>query len=419
MNKLLSVLIGLMVWGPPRLRLNSRPLDIALKNPLDLDFAALFQAGVWIGGGILVTTLLVRQVIRRNSLLPLTLKGLSLKWYFIFGLIAVSSTFYSSSPVYTLFFAGKIIIAILSVAFLFQEAQGRFPEKKAVNILYTVFILQGIAIAVFYFTVPDLVGVISPAFGYRLHGGILADYGSSMLFTGLFFLTISLFNSNREKRYMAFLVYLISLFFLLMAKTRSTNFVAMLFPIILVISHKSLNVRMRCAFAISLLIITIFWMGYVGPALGFITRDFEGFSTLTGRTVAFSYLLEYWKESPLWGFGYAAGTRFNLMPFVWYRGLGIGTAHDAVSKVLVDLGLLGAVPLMLTFIFVWKELIILWRKTKESPELYILVLQLICLMTAVTLQNITSEGIAGLSMPFIIVICTTHFINQRYYEKSY
>ena len=160
-------------------------------------------------------------------------------------------------------------------------------------------------------------------------------------------------------------------------------------------------------------------MGYVGPALGFITRDFEGFSTLTGRTVAFSYLLEYWKESPLWGFGYAAGTRFNLMPFVWYRGLGIGTAHDAVSKVLVDLGLLGAVPLMLTFIFVWKELIILWRKTKESPELYILVLQLICLMTAVTLQNITSEGIAGLSMPFIIVICTTHFINQRYYEKSY
>src|SRR5262249_25728187 len=277
-----------------------------------------------------------------------------------------------------------VTILVLS---LLEESQGSSLSSAAVMSLFCVYLLQGVAIAILYFVAPNLVGdTVEGRYhgtpGYRVTGGIFEDYGASALLSGLFFLTVMLFSPIRQRRLLAAIGYVISWLFLFLAKSRSVTFTALLFPLIMISSHRDLKLKMRCAFGTAVFVtLCLIWSDYFRSGLDFITRDWEGISTMTGRTVAFSYLMAQWRQSPVWGLGDVAGTRVVLMEFARRTGWGIGAAHDAFSKVLVELGIIGAIPLTLAFVFAWKELFLIWRKahcytSAQRP----VILQLICLM---------------------------------------
>ena len=68
--------------------------------------------------------------------------------------------------------------------------------SRALQVLFVVYGLQAAAIALFYFIRPEWVTPFASGGGsepVRLTGGVFADYGSSGLLCGLFFLTVALF----------------------------------------------------------------------------------------------------------------------------------------------------------------------------------------------------------------------------------
>jgi len=369
---------------------------------------------VWLGAGIIVLFLLLRQILLKKPLLPAMMKQNPAKWYFIYGLVAVISTIYSILPLYTLYFSLKIIIAMMLIGYwLMLHHNSFYAVQKLLKILFLVFILQGMAIIVLYFINPGLVGVVAGKFGYRLTGGIFADYGASALLAGLFFLN-RIFYGTRKHRNLHFILYFISWYFLLLSQTRSSIAIAILFLIIYVLLNDNLSTKFKWIWSFSIITVIIFWVGYFDPIVDYITRKRIAFDTLSGRTIAFSFLFERWKESPWIGYGFAAGARRHLYDFVKMTTLGMGGAHDSLSKVLIDLGIIGLIPLTLAVISSWKNLAVLYKtRINFTQRETSMVLQLICLLVMISLQSIISGGIAVLSISFIIVAYSIQLIKIR------
>ncbi len=416
----LTLFVALMIWGPPRLRVEPRPLDVALSDPFNLDASALFQLFVWIGGAAVVAVL--AGMANNRSVLPRTVTDSPTRWYLMYGALGLLSAVYSLGPLYTLYFAGKIIIAIITVAFLLhlQNAKSENPERAALNILFSVAILQASAIAVLYFVLPDLVGIVKLHGGYyRMQGGIFGDYGNSFLISGLFFLTTALFSAKPRRRAIAWVAYLVSLYFMSLSLTRSTNVAAFLIFFIMVLLQPKSDRKFVLTGLGVMAVLSVMVLGFGEAVVSFLSRNWEGVETLSRRTDAFSYLLGKWQDSPILGYGYAAGSRTLLMPFVYWANVAMGAGHDAVSTVLADLGLIGALILLSAFISAWREVFVLWRRTRNSPALYPVSLQLVCLMAWLSLKCVVGVAIAHVSMPFIVVMITARFINRRYEADAF
>ena len=134
--------------------------------------------------------------------------------------------------------------------------------------------------------------------------------------------------------------------------------------------------------------------------------------SLTGRAQAFEFLSYEWSQSPWWGFGYASGSRQLLIRFVKESGLGIGAAHDAASKVLVELGIIGASFLLIVFTIAWLEVISLVRLSAYNPKVRPLAIQVL-LLTFFSLINAVSAGIAEASYPYLVISVTTTILRSR------
>lgn len=411
MNKLLAFLIMLIIWGPPSIRFTKRSLGATLQDPSNLDLTILIQITVWLSASLLVIFLFLRQILLRKTLIPPIIKEGPARWYFIYGLVAVISTVYSVFQLYTLYFSVRLVIAMMLIGYwIMLQRDYSQAVKQLLKMIYMVFIFQGAAIILLYFLKPDLVGVAAGKMGYRLTGGIFSDYGGSMLMTGLFLLNL-IFYGNRKYRLLYFSLYVLSWYFLLLSKTRSAIAAGLLFLIVYVLLNEDLNKKFKWIWSFSIAAVIIFWVGYFDPIVDYITRKKIAFDTLSGRTIAFSYLYERWKESPFLGYGFGAGTRLHLLEFVRTTGMGMGDAHDSLSKVLIDLGIIGLLPILLAFMLAWKSVITLYKKRmRHAPLETSLILQLICLLILVSVQSVFSGGLAALSIPFIVVSYSTSLL---------
>jgi O-antigen ligase len=134
---------------------------------------------------------------------------------------------------------------------------------------------------------------------------------------------------------------------LILAQTRSTLMAFVLF--LLVFFLFGVRGLTKVMWATGLAILGFLGATLAGQAiLAFLQRgqDLEGFFTLSGRTYLLSFLMDHWRDSPLLGWGFQAGSRYFAVQFMEQTGMNMGAAHDAISKILVDLGLLGGVVLL-------------------------------------------------------------------------
>jgi O-antigen ligase len=143
------------------------------------------------------------------------------------------------------------------------------------------------------------------------------------------------------------------------------------------------------------------------------TRRGEGLETLSGRTEAFSYLIEQWQDSPLVGYGFGAGTRYLLIDFVARRGLIIGAGHDAVSTVLVDLGVIGLLLMLAAFISAWLAVARLYRATKSQRQATVTTHQVVCLLVWVTFNAVVDRGLAGPFEVFMVALVATWTLRRQ------
>lgn len=410
MNRLLTILLALMIWGPPRLRFEQRSVEAAFSHPLNMDGAALFQVGVWLTGGIVASLL----VLRRG--LPFELTRGPLQGYAFFGIFAAGSALYSVDRLYTLFFASKIVIACLIATFAVRAATGD-RVSQLLRVFFAPFLWQWLAIALLYFLVPDLVGVYLRSGSYRLNGGLFLDYGVSAAMSGLFFLTRALYTPGRGRRLLYWLFYMPTWYFVAISQTRTTMLGALFFAAILTLLHPKVSVRLLavCLGVVGSALALLY--GFGQPLMDFITRNegLESLVGLTGRASAFSYLLDWWRTAPVTGYGYGM-SRYLLMAFFNDSGLGIGAAHDALSRVLVELGVVGVLLLMVALLLGWREVLSLWRRSRGNPERYPQAQMILALMVWSTVSSVTSGGIADLSFPFVVAATVAQVANRSLAE---
>ncbi|MBZ5673656.1 MAG: O-antigen ligase family protein [Acidobacteriia bacterium] len=415
MKQLLVVLTALMFWGPPRLRVDQRPLGIALENPFDLDGSAFFQVAVWILSALVVAFILGGRGLFGRHFLPKVVWRSSLRLYLAYGLLALASATYSVSPFYTLFFAGKILTSLLAVALLTDRSDLSRPAPMVFTVYMAVSIVQWLLNASFLLIDPKLVGTELPNIGYRLAGGIFEDYGTPTAMASLFFLSAALFSSRQMVRIGSWGLFTLTWVFLGLSRTRSSIIGALAMLLVMLTLHRRSYSRV-----VAFLIIGLVCLGLIATQMvdslvvfGMRGQSFESLLTFTGRTQAFEFLVNQWKDSPWLGLGYGAGTRFLLIRFVRETGLGIGSAHDAVSKVLVDLGLLGAVVLGLVFVLTWMEMIRLVRIVRPYPELQPLAMQLFAVFVYYALTNVVAGGIAEVPGPLLVVSVCAAVVRRR------
>jgi hypothetical protein len=412
---LLLIFAFLILSGPPKLR--TRDLQAALQAPLSLDPAGLLYVVSWLGAGAVVAYLLVAHEFHGSSLLRQIVRDPLLGWYLGFALLGVASAVWSPSPLYTVFFAGKLVIGALAVVLLVDDRRHE-RISRAFTVLFAMYTAKLMVLVLLFIVNPSLVykaefqGEVLPH--PRLSGGtVLEDYGSSPLFTGMMLLTVAIYGSGKSKRAMALLGYLMTWAFLLLSQTRTSIILALLFLVLIVSQNRSSRSAGVLAVAgVAALGLSVFWK-QAGFALQLATRGGEGIETLSGRTVAFDYLIERWKESPIIGLGYGAGTRNVLIDFVNSTGLGIGSGHDVLSTALVDLGVVGAAVLAVVFLTMWRRVLLLWLNTRRLPEDRIIVVQLTCFAAWTTANCFVGPSMEAAAPPFLVLIGTAWALRRK------
>jgi O-antigen ligase len=420
-RRALVVAALLLVWGPPALRTAGRELDVAFANPFAFDAAALLQIGAWVFADFLVLLLLVSHVTRRTPFLSELLADRPLRWYGLYGLLGLASTTWSVSSIYTAYFAHKIIIEILVLALLEWHWPSR-QGSRALQVLFWVYSLQAAAIAILYVVRREWVvplGAVSGTEPVRLTGGMFADYGSSALIAGLFFLSVALFGNKLRWRLSAAAAYAGTWVLLVLSQTRSSMAAGVAFLVIMLHAHPRARVHGTLVATGVILGIVALLPAARDEIISVGTRRGEGLDTLSGRTEAFTYLMDRWRESPLLGHGFAAGTRNSLIDFVDRRGLNIGAGHDALSTVLVDLGLVGLSLLLAVFASAWIAVVALYRTTASDQQATVSAHQVVCLMVWVTFNAVVDKGFAGPFEVFMVTLVATWTLRRQALARRY
>lgn len=355
---LLSVIFFILIFGPSNLRFGMRPADASLRG--DLDIFAVFDAGLWIvGGGVALLTSV-------HTFLPRLLGAWGpMLWTLFFACFALASTAWSMLPPYTAFFALKMPI-FLGIGLSLAETARR-EGRDPIVWLITVFLVEHIVtlsiIVIFFFVKPEVVRTFDIFHGgYRLTGGWLGDYGRAASLTAVFCGWYAI-RGRRQPWVVAGLgaMLVFALVFLVLSRTRTTMASTAIDLGLFALLARGAFVRwgwLLGAMAGAILLLS-------DPAvLNYINRDqqAEDIASFSGRTDAFAYLISAWQDSPLVGYGFAAGQRSWMVRYMSETGIEMGGAHDALSCVLIDLGLVGAALLLIAMaVCAWHCGTRLWR----------------------------------------------------------
>jgi O-antigen ligase len=324
----------------------------------------------------------------------------------IFATMAVASTVYSVEPLYTLYFSVKALAAVCVVAIVVGDSLDVKPTRRLLNTFYLVFVLQWVAIMVCFFLDPALVGTEIPGVGYSLNAAVFCDYGMYATVCGVYLLSRALAANRVTRRLTWALLYAASLYFVLLSRTRSMVFAAFLGCAAFVSLNKKRSVRYAGVTVSVLAALSVYPFEWHNTVIDFVMRgqSTTAFMSLTGRANAFDYLLSVWHDSPLTGYGYAAGSRVFLMSFVFDYGMGIGAAHDALSKVLVELGIAGCVVLLACVVAGLLKLATAFRYGAGHAGLRDMWQHALALMLLALVGSVVNGGVADVSFPFLTAV---------------
>src|SRR5690606_1682772 len=115
--------------------------------------------------------------------------------------------------------------------------------------------------------------------------------------------------------------------------------------------------------------------------------------SLSDRSLAFEYLISAWSDSPIVGHGYAAGTRELMVGFFNETGMPLGAAHDVLSKVLADLGIVGALLLGISILSVAYTLLAAWRRVSVAEAWRRELVWITALVLFLGVTSITDESV--------------------------
>ena len=337
---LLTIILCLIIWGPPRLRFDARPMDISLNDPFNLDLPALFQLGALACGASTCLVLGLTLSAAGLGVIKQLMRG-PLRWYLVLVFLGIASAAYSVRPLYTLHFGIKLAVTVC-LPLLVVARNGRF---NICHPLWCLGIIKGVQATVILgasFFVPQLVGETLPGGSYRITGGPFNDFGSSAAIALIGMTIILTERLSLKLRITLWLLAASMLMQLYLVRGRG----AWIEVVVGCVAAFGIKFPRRLVPVMSvalLLSVALVTANDYQEILNYLRRgqsDVELYSA-SGRVQAFDYLAGISAEQPVLGFGYAAGSRLAMISFAAHTGLGMGAAHDIVSRSLADLGYVG------------------------------------------------------------------------------
>lgn len=413
-----TILIGVFVLiatGPPRLP-GSRELEQAFRSGVLQDTDYLLQIVAWAIAGIALALIMSSRVSEGRLNLSRKMFHGPAKWYLSYGLVALFSATYSAAPAYTAFFASKILISWFVVSYLLQYGTPEVAAMRVLKIFGYVYAVGFLFLVVLFFVDPLLVGMDRGV--YRLSGGPLGGYGTEALVTGIFALVyIRHYSESNVGRLVAMMVYALTWLFVLMSLTRQTMFLAA-FAFVLIgltgdLSPKRVVALLFFSVVLTVMIIADWGWNVIVEVFGFATREMSGLETLTGRTIVAAYLIPIWLEAPVFGHGFASGSRLALLEFVYTTGMGMGTAHSSFVRALIEVGIVGTGLMIVAFSLAWYEAIRFLRAPSKSINSRVLGKLLLIAMVSATLSLLMSDGLAEGELVYVMFILIASSVSRR------
>jgi hypothetical protein len=344
--------LALLMWGPQRLRLDTRDPSIALDNSFDLDWQGAMQIVV-VGAGATLLAYGLVSASRGNSRQWIKISGWPVRWYCALSVLALCSSGWSVRAGYTAFFSIKLLVC-WALPWILLSSFGLRSIEHVLRCVKVVSVCQVIGLLVCAIVARDSVGSDIKNVGYRLTGlPLVIDFGNSAALWLIFLVAEALDPTRRGRRSIQLLSLALIVCNLYLARTRSLWIgIAVALLCVLLVYRRQRRVVLGVVFAAlmsGLLLLTA--SGISDHLIGYFLRgqsDNE-FASGSGRVQAFDFLLDVWRQNPIFGGGYAAGSRLNLVTFMQTTGLGIGAGHDVISRTLVDLGAVGLIVVVMLY----------------------------------------------------------------------
>jgi len=314
--------------------------------------------------------------------------------FFIYGMIGLISTSYSSLPSYTLWKALEILVVCTIAAIVMSEHKNPLISKQLYNVSITMIGLTLVATLLNVLIYPEFsLKPVSGLFPFSIQSfkPHLNSNSVGSLAAITAFVTFVRIQRSKIKAHKIFFTIVCTASFILLILSTSRTALAMIIGSILVYSFFDRKYKLSIFLAV-IGIVGISYKAVIDAAVVLVTKDQneELFLSMSGRTTGWQLAWDYFLESPLSGHGMAAAGRVDILG----GGHGPSTLHGAIFDVLVGVGLFGAIFWALFLITPGIFLFIKGGATKTNKCIRNVRAELLGLYSAILIRTFTNSSLA-------------------------
>jgi len=271
------------------------------------------------------------------------------KLLLLLPVLALASTLWSQNPRHTLVDSLNLVLTTLFVIYLFV----RYPGDRVVSFL-TLSACISLLLCVFVVIAFPSIGIDS--FQQNAWRGIFGQRNNCAAACALF-LVVGLHNRTHGlvEQLIRGSVIVLSFVFIAMSSSR-TGFILAIFALVLTYGLRSISkIRSldRILFLMVLAIPSTLAAVFIGSHFNQVLAAMDKDPTMTQRTIIWAQVLPSIAKHPLMGYGYSAfwaGLNGESMQTVLTTGWMEGQAQNGYLDTLLQLGLLGLIPLLTVFL---------------------------------------------------------------------
>ena len=328
-----------------------------------------------------------------------------LPFMLIYSCVGILSTLFSSAPGYTLYKATETIIAVIFIASILGSCDNidKFIEFMVITI--GAFLFMEISIWLGMLVSPQLAFRAGKSlFGSQLSGVFPVFNANKVGFISAVLILAAPFgvivSKVKEDRIFFMTITLLTIPVFMLAQARTSligTFCACL--LFLMLNKKFKYITVICVLAGILLT----WDSFGNLMASYLKKGENDLmlETLTGRTTAWNYAWEMFKKSPIFGYGFASGARFDVL-----KNNGAVGLHGSIFDVLVNLGLLGVIPWLVAIIGTWIQLLLIFfRYSKQmTPKVRLFHTFMLSVLVLSTFRAFTGTTLVGHDLEFVIFL---------------
>lgn len=323
---------------------------------LFMDLVRILDKGphdVWRIVAVTFSAILILMGLFVNGKALLYLFKAPLCWFFLYGLVAVSSSLYASQQFYSMGKALELIVVSSPIALMI----GREMNWKSVATTYnlSIIMLGLVAVTPWLWLIISPSAVLIPSKGMLpvIMMGPLPPLNPNALAALAAMVGIAsfagLYRNERHRKLYAF-VLLISIATLILSFSRTSiiGFLLGAMTYAYFDRRRGLFITMVVILASALLFGVVRELVFEYLMRG---QHIESIKSLSGRTVAWEMAWNYFLESPYVGHGFASAGRYDVL------GNATSHLHGSIFDVLVGVGMAGAIPWILMLMWTGMRLL--------------------------------------------------------------